>query len=186
MRSTWLLADWRGIPIFLHWTVLIGIPWFLYERRDVFDAALAFAAFCGLMLVHELGHAAVALWRGVDVFKIQLLLLHGYCEHDQPYYEADDVLIAWGGVAAQAVVLFAAWIADALFAPSAYGATDALLGVLIEANLVILVINLIPVPPLDGAKAWRILPLLFVRTTRTPLAMRLRALFARRARARDS
>jgi stage IV sporulation protein FB len=163
MRSSWRLGRWRGIPISLHWTVFIGIPWFLYQTRSLLDTGVAFVAFFVLLLVHELGHAAVARWRRVEVDKIQLFFLHGNCSHEQPDYELDDVLIAWGGVAAQFNVLVIALGADVLlatFSPTAHALASPLLRVFIGTNVLIMVFNLIPVAPFDGAKAWRILPIL--------------------------
>ncbi|HVJ30758.1 MAG TPA: Zn-dependent protease, partial [Gammaproteobacteria bacterium] len=79
MRSSWRLGQWRGVPISLHWTVFIGIPWFYYETRSLAGTAIAFVAFCFLILIHELGHAAVARWRGVEVESIRLFFIHGTC-----------------------------------------------------------------------------------------------------------
>ena len=163
MRARWQLGQWRGIPISLHWTVFIGIPWFLWQTRSLANTAIAFVAFFFLLLAHELGHAAVARWRRVEVDHIQLFFLHGYCAHEPPDYELDDVLIAWGGVAAQFIVLVVALVADVLLAtfwPDARVLTSPLLRVLIGTNVLIMIFNLIPVAPFDGAKAWRILPIL--------------------------
>lgn len=188
MRSTWRLGDWLGVPIFLHWTVLLGLPWFLYRTRSVTDTAISFAAFFALLLVHELGHAAVATWRRVEVHRIELLFLHGFCVHDQPYDEEDDILIAWGGVAAQFVVFILALGFDMLLGPRSpytHPVTFSILLVLIDTNLLIMIINLIPVAPLDGAKAWRCVPILREWAGRTSWATRLRSLLAARQRARD-
>lgn len=188
MRWNWRLGTWRGVPVFLHWTVLIGLPWFLYRTRSVTDTAVSFAAFLFLLFAHELGHAAVATWRRIEVHRIELLLLHGFCVHDQPYREEDDILIAWGGVAAQLVLFSAALGLDMLLGPrSAYThpLTFSLLRVLIDANLVIMLLNLIPVAPLDGAKAWRIIPMLRERAKNTSWAANLRTLLAARRSARD-
>jgi stage IV sporulation protein FB len=163
MRARWQLGQWRGIPISLHWTVFIGIPWFLWQTRSLADTAIAFVAFFFLLLAHELGHAAVARWRRVEVDHIQLFFLHGYCQHEPPDYELDDVLIAWGGVAAQFTVLVIALGADVLLAtfwPVAGVLASPLLRVLIGTNVFIMIFNLIPIAPFDGAKAWRILPIL--------------------------
>jgi len=188
MRSTWRLGTWRGIPIRLHWTVLIGLPWFFYTTRSVTGTAISFAAFFVILLVHELGHAAVATWRRVEVHRIELLFLHGLCLHDQPYDEEDDILIAWGGVAAQFVVLIAALGFDILLGPRSpytHPVTFALLRVLIDTNLVIMIINLIPVAPLDGAKAWRVIPMLRERASQASWGRRLRTLLKARQRAHD-
>lgn len=188
MRGSWWLGKWRGIPIALHWTVLLGLPWFLYQTRSVTGTLVAFAAFLFLLLAHELGHAVVAVWRGVGVAHIQLLFLHGRCAIDQPDYEEDDVLIAWGGVAAQFVVLVIALAVNFLLptvSPVAYFWAAPALSVLIETNILIMIFNLIPLAPFDGAVAWRALPLLREWAGDTPWAERVRELLSARKRARD-
>ena len=187
MRSSWRLGQWRGIPISLHWTVFIGIAWFYYQTRSLADTAIAFVAFFFLILVHELGHAAVARWRGIEVESIRLFFIHGTCTTEEPEYELDDVLIAWGGVAAQFAVLVIAFSVDLLFStfsPLAHAIASPVLRVLIETNLFIMIVNLIPVAPFDGAKAWRILPLLREWWEQTPLATGLRRRSAAREKAR--
>src|SRR5262245_30569508 len=187
MRSRWQLGQWRGIPISLHWTVFIGIAWFYYLTRSLAGTAIAFFGFLFLLLAHELGHAAVARRRRVEVLKIELLFLHGICAHEEPYDEIDDVLIAWGGVAAQFVVLVVALAADLLLAataPQARGFVSPLLGVFIGTNLYMIVFNLLPLAPLDGAKAWRILPIIKEWAKQTSWAERLRKLLSARERAR--
>ena len=189
MRSIWRFGKWRGIPIAVHWTVLLGLPWlYFFHSRSIPAIAVAFAAFVFLLLAHELGHAAVAMWRHVPVGNIQLFFIHGYCTHDAPYDEEDDVLIAWGGVGAQLVVLVIAVCAQALvatFSPAAAAVLAPLFRVLVETNLWIMVFNLIPVPPLDGAKAWRALPLLRERFPQLSWATIRRRWCGARKRARD-
>jgi Zn-dependent protease len=187
MRARWQLGQWHGVPISLHWTVFIGIPWFLWQTRSLVDTGVAFVAFFFLLLAHELGHAAVARWRRVEVDHIQLFFLHGYCAHEPPDYELDDVLIAWGGVVAQLAVLVIAFGADVLlatFAPVAQVLVSPLLRVLIGTNAFIIIFNLIPVAPLDGAKAWRILPILAEWAKETSWAHKWRRRTAARETAR--
>ena len=188
MRSTYSLGRWRGVPITLHWTVLLALPWFYYQTRSLSATAISFAAFLFLLVSHELGHAAVAKWRGVAVERIQLFFIHGLCAHDEPYDETDDVLIAWGGVAAQLAVLIAALGANALLAassPSAHQAAAPLFRVLVQTNLFMMVFNLIPVAPLDGAKAWRAVPLLWRSIRQMSWMAAWRRHSAARARARN-
>jgi stage IV sporulation protein FB len=186
--STWQIGKWRDVPISLHWTVLIGLPWLFYQTRSVVDTLVGFIAFFLLLLAHELGHAAVAHWRHVEVHYIRLLFIHGLCAHDEPYHEEDDIWIAWGGVAAQLAVLLVAVSASLLlvtFAPGVRLLAAPLFEVLIEINLVILVVNLIPVAPLDGAKGWRALPLLQEWLRETSWALRLRQRADARAKVRE-
>ena len=187
MRASWRLGQWRGVPIALHWTVLLGLPWLFYLTRSGTATLVAFPAFLFLLMAHELGHAAVARWRSVEVNRIELFFLHGVCDHDGPDYEEDDVLIAWGGVAAQLVVLLVAlgldFVLPTLF-PGAHVVVAPALSVLIGTNLFIMIFNLIPIAPLDGARAWRALPLLrdWVRTT--AWGARVQRMFNARERAR--
>lgn len=188
MRPTWRLGKWRGIPVSLHWTVLIALPWFYYQTRSVPATAISLAAFFFLLIAHEIGHAAVALWRNVGVDEIELFFIHGLCRHEEPYHEKDDVLIAWGGVAAQLVVLVIAYGTNMVLAtlsPFTHQIASPLFRVLIETNVVIMILNLIPVAPLDGAKAWRILPMLRARAQQTSWTMSLPKLGAARQNARD-
>src|SRR5690349_17357044 len=108
MQTSWRLLNWRGVPVVLSWTVFLALPYFYYRQRALLGMAIAFACFFFLMLIHELGHAAVARWRRVRVLEIQLYVVHGLCRHEAPDREIDDIWIAWGGVAAQAVVLLIA------------------------------------------------------------------------------
>jgi Zn-dependent protease len=168
--------------------VLLALPWFYYQTRSLAATAISCVAFFFLLVAHELGHAAVARWRSVGVESIQLYFIHGLCTHNEPHSEEDDVLIAWGGVAAQFVVLAAAFGASLLVtasAPLAYSFTAPMFRVLIETNLFMIVVNLLPVAPLDGAKAWRALPLLAERAQRTRWGAGLRKLSAARARSRN-
>lgn len=188
MRSTWQLGEWRDVPIGVHWTVLIGLPWLYYLTRSVAHTLIGFVAFFLLLLAHELGHAAVARWRRVEVHYIRLLFLHGLCAHDEPYHEEDDVWIAWGGVAAQLAVLVVATAASLLFttfAPEARRLAAPLLNVLVETNVVIMAVNLLPLAPFDGAKAWRALPLVKPWLLETPWVARLRRRSDARAKARE-
>jgi Zn-dependent protease len=166
MRTTWQFMSWRGVPILVHGSLLLGLPWFYVVHDDLSAMALAFLAFFLLLFVHELGHAAMAKWRRVPVVEIRLFLLHGYCEHEEARNPADAVWIAWGGVLAQGILLLLALLARELLQWQAwelYFELAALWYTLIGMNIVIIGVNLLPVPPLDGAKAWQVLPLTWKR-----------------------
>jgi stage IV sporulation protein FB len=89
--------------------------------------------------------------------------MHGQCTYEVPHYEHDDVWIAWGGVAAQAAILLVAVIAHYLlwhhlnWTLQRY--TGPLFRALIGANIATILFNLLPIAPLDGRKAWRVIPL---------------------------
>ncbi len=154
-------GSWKGIPLFFHWTLLLWLPWYWWTQRSLLWACITLVAFTALMLAHELGHAAACRARRTRVYAIKLAAMHGQCEHDAAYYERDDIFIAWGGVFAQAgvlVVALAVQYASALFLPQMQYLLMPLFFVFIQVNIFMAIFNLIPVPPLDGHKAWRFLP----------------------------
>jgi stage IV sporulation protein FB len=156
----WQLAKWRGVPILLHWSILLALVWFWIRYQQIVPMLLTFFGFFALLLIHELGHAMAARSRSVPVFGIRLYLLHGLCSHAQPRNERDNVFIAWGGVLAQAVVLVLAVVASLILSrtsPAVQLALDPLFRVLILGNALMIVFNLLPVAPLDGHIAWRVL-----------------------------
>jgi Zn-dependent protease len=164
MKWLWQVAKWRGVPINVHATILLAIPFLAMFSHSFTYALLAFPAFVFLMLVHELGHAWVVQRVGTRALGIELHAMHGLCRYERPYYETDEFLIAWGGVAAQAVVLVVAWPLGWLLRFLPWPVAELLrptFTMLVWSNLLIIFLNLLPVPGLDGAKAWRMVPVWF-------------------------
>jgi Zn-dependent protease len=167
----WPIGKWKNIPVFFHWTLFLWLPWYFLINKNLIGAVFTFLAFVALLVAHEIGHAYIAKLRRVRVDAIKLYLLHGQCEHEQPYYEIDDVFIAWGGVLAQLVILILTLAVkySLLLMPLTYFSFRVfyflapVFFVFINANIVIAAINLIPIAPLDGHKAWRAIPLLLDR-----------------------
>ena len=153
-----------GAPVYAHWSVLVAVAvvGFLSFNSPV-HAAVAIACYLSIIWIHELGHAYVARRLGYDVLAVRIAFLHGACECEAPRTPWDEVLVAWGGVVAQllvatAVLLVAVVVGDRdLYY---FGPVVAFLG---YVNLLIALVNLAPSPGLDGAIAWRIVPLLLRR-----------------------
>jgi Zn-dependent protease len=156
------LGRWFSVPVLAHWSILLSLPYYVWRNHGLRGGLIVFCAYALLLLVHELGHAAVCRWRRVPVRGIELLLFHGLCRHAAPRREWDSVLIAWGGVAAQMVVvaLTLGLIRGLQWAPleTQWWAIP-LARYFIDINLITAAFNLLPIPPLDGAIAWRALPL---------------------------
>jgi len=160
----WQLGRWKDVPVALHWSALLPFAWCLLGRQDLRATLSSVLAFLVLLAVHELGHAVAARSRGIEVIGIRLYLLHGVCEHEAPEREEDDILIAWGGVLAQLCLLAAALLvlhAASALLPGSAPVLQPVLFVFIHANIVIAAINLFPMAPLDGHRAWRVVPLLW-------------------------
>jgi Zn-dependent protease len=153
-----------GAPIYIHWSVLVVVCLLALSAigSPVF-AAIAISSYLGIIAIHECGHAFVAKRLGYQVYSIQIAFLHGRCEYAAPRQEWDGIAIAWGGVLAQLLIAIPVLILAGVlgqFEPSYLGPVVVMLGYL---NLMIALVNLAPVRGLDGAIAWRIVPLLWTR-----------------------
>lgn len=134
-----------GVTFRGHWSLLllalgVQVPYFV-------------AAYVGLIILHEMGHALLARRAGGHVESIDLHILGGICRFSgvQPKQLA---FISTGGLAAQ-LLLFA--VAAPLW--FAVGATTGpafqqIFGVAVHLNAAIFLLNALPVPPLDGSVFW--------------------------------
>jgi Zn-dependent protease len=165
----------NGVRVYAHWTVLLLGALILFGALErPAETLAAWLAYFSLILVHECGHMLVAQWKGYEVTAINLYPLHGYVCYQEPWSRYDLALIAWGGVAAQAVVAapLVAWVA--IFGFTRSDAVNVAIGILGFYSMILALFNLIPAPPLDGAKAWYLFPEL-IKRTRTRRAKQKRA-----------
>lgn len=110
------------------------------------------------ILAHEFGHALVARRRGVEVEEIDLWLLGGVSKmRGQPKTADDELLYAFAGPAVTGVIALVFALAWLVLPSSAPSALRALIVYEAEANVAILVFNLIPAFPLDGGRIARAL-----------------------------
>jgi stage IV sporulation protein FB len=142
----------RGAPVRLHWSVLLGVLFFTGFR---FSPA-AWLGFVALVLIHELGHAAVVLRYGLRVVGIELHGFGGECRWDGQATPWERAVIAWGGVLAQAVLLAVTFgVVLVTGGPTTHFGTE-LVAVFTQTNVWLALVNLLPIPPLDGANAWSV------------------------------
>jgi Zn-dependent protease len=150
-----------GAPVYIHWSVFaVVLVLAAFSLESPAYAAIAIASYLGIIVIHEFGHAFVARRRGLDVLSIRVGFIHGRCEHEASGSEWDEVAIAWGGVLAQLLVavpiLALASFLDRIDLGH-FGPFVVMLGYL---NFMIALVNLAPAAGLDGAVAWRVIPLL--------------------------
>jgi Zn-dependent protease len=182
--STITLFHIRGIRVAVDWSwflvLFLLILWLTQFYGDVigessssttpFVLALVSAfGFFGSIVLHELGHAFVALRNGIGISSIQLWFFGGVARLDR---EADrpgtDFKVAIAGPAvtlAIVVVLTAAGLAaigpgdfrDAVLIESGSGVAGAwaAVGWLASINALVLVFNLLPAFPMDGGRVVR-------------------------------
>jgi peptidase M50B-like protein len=139
-----------GVALLVHWSLPVGAL-----LAGGFDfRPLAWAVFVLLVLIHDAGHALMARWTGHRVVAWELTGIGGVCRWRGSASPAQRALIAWGGVLAQALVALATWLATSLFGGPTSPWGETIVSTLIETNLWVMALNLLPIPPLDGAIAW--------------------------------
>ncbi len=144
----------RGTPIRFHWSMALGAFFF-----GGFQFAPAFwLAFVLLVLVHELGHAFLVQRLGHVPLGIEVTGFGGLCRWDgRRSTELHRTIIAWGGVLAQGLLLIATYVYAAVSGPPTSIAEHQIVSAFTRTNIQLILLNLLPFPPLDGAQAWQIL-----------------------------
>lgn len=151
---------WFHAALHVHFSVIVAAVFVALTGAEnpAFGAA-TLASLVALILLHEFGHAAVAHHFGYRVQSIWFSLIHGRCVYDAPTDAWERCLIAWGGVTAQMVVAVPLLLLDSFLRtpPWISGPVVLILG---YWSVFLVIFNLIPSGALDGATAWRIIPLL--------------------------
>lgn len=176
MFRSWKLGKAFGIPLFVHPTFLLLVPWVLFQSRGqgMFSVAFALAVLVAIftcVMLHELGHALVARWFGIGTRDITLYPIGGVARLDRMSERPhEELCIALAGPAVN--VAIAALLTPVLFLAVAAGAPvtepDAVLfarglpAVLAAyafwvwaGNVVLVAFNLIPAFPMDGGRVLR-------------------------------
>ena len=169
-----------GVDFSWFFVLFLIILWLSGLYRDVLGAenedsgpyllALASALlFFGSILLHELGHAMVAMSRGIRISEITLWMFGGVArmERDSDSPATEFKIAVAGPLVTLAIVATAIGIGILASSPSEFeealrfeddsGVSGLLtmLGFLAEVNLFVLVFNLIPAYPLDGGRVAR-------------------------------
>jgi len=137
----------------IHWTALalaVIVTRFRFEP-------VAWLAVLFVILIHELGHAAAVLKARADVVAIRMDALGGCCEWVGGVTRAQRLLIVWGGVLAQLILFGIALAATIFIGPYISDFLYPFLHILLQWNLILVALNLLPIKPLDGYDAWRLL-----------------------------
>lgn len=151
------LGSFRGAPVQVHFSFFIVAAFFC--RLSV----ARWISFFFLILFHELGHAVLVRARRLSVIAVEVNGLGGLCHYRGNASNFDGALIAWGGVWAQGLCyLLAAGVQDLLPGQLSPFLAE-LSGGFTTPNLSLMLLNLLPIRPLDGAEAWKLFPLLWGR-----------------------
>ena len=165
-----------GIPLFVHPTFLLIILWALYSTRAHGLFAVAFVvagvlAVFGCVLLHELGHALMARYFGIRTRDITLYPIGGVARLDRMSEKPhEELCIALAGPAVNVAIaaLLTPFLIMAAFSGAIPDATDLFTSVdgpvsfvggfllwLWQANVFLVLFNMIPAFPMDGGRVFR-------------------------------
>jgi len=165
-QTAWYLGDLVGIPIFLHWTVLLLAfnAWRMSGGSgggiDTFIIVLV-VLLSGIVL-HELGHGLMARALGAHGLTITLWAFGGLCEsrRDSTRLGREIAIVAAGPAVSLLLWLGCSYLLDFLLATQpglvAQGNSYTLLGEFLSIaaalNFMLLLFNMMPIFPLDGGQ----------------------------------
>lgn len=153
------LFNLKGVPVKIHWSLSIIL--FLALIAGIFEFSLIVGAisFWSIMLIHELGHMWFASRLGLDTLKIELYPIHGVCHSLSADNDYHNSLVAWGGVAAQAVIFVPCMFIFSLYGENLSWYINTPLIFLGYISAGIALFNLAPTKGFDGNTCWRAIPL---------------------------
>jgi Zn-dependent protease len=156
MRTSVPVGRIFGVPIRIHWTVLIVVAVCIHRGLgDPGEAIALGGSFLALMFLHDAAHVVVARAKRRQVMGVELRALHGNSVISS-LSDREGITIAWAGVVAQLAVAIPA-ILWRMTMPVDNPAWRLALEILGPFNLVLAGFHLLPIPWLDGTVAWRIL-----------------------------
>ncbi len=168
-KDRWELGRIGGIPVAMHWTVLLWAIWLPLWYGSIWGLLLGAPALVVVYLVHEFGHVYAARRRRIGVYNIVLEGLHGRTGRATASH-GDEVAVAWAGVVAQMLLLVAALIVSAFVVPLLPAAVQFVVGPVLfvwtVVNPILAVIALLPIGPFDGHQAWQVTGLVKARWKR--------------------
>ena len=170
MPWSWKIGRVRGIQIFVHVTFLLIVGWAAYagwaEARTWTGAlyqVIFILALFGCIVLHELGHALMALRFGIKTRDITLLPIGGVARLERmPKEPLKELAVALAGPAVNVVI--AAVLALFLVVAGQWRGMTAeavvegsMLERLMAVNIFLVLFNLLPAFPMDGGRALRAL-----------------------------
>ena len=178
MRESWRVSQTRatggafrvgtalGIPIRIHFTFFLLLLWFGMASASTGEGFLTGVVFIlllfGCVVLHELGHAAMAKRFGVETREIVLYPIGGVARLDRIPSGKAELLIALAGPLVNLVLagMLVAWLVvrqvQISFSPQDLLAGDApVVWQLLTANLTLFFFNLVPAFPMDGGRILR-------------------------------
>ncbi len=145
-------GHWGAAPIRWHWSLPVAMAFAgQWELKP-----LSWLLCLGLVLAHLAGHQATVSRLGLRTVGVDLQGLGGEVRWNGVASPREQVLLAWSGVLAQAGVLLFAKLVLVISGGVSSQWLAELEYVSVTFNLVLIGLNLLPIPTFDGEVAWKV------------------------------
>lgn len=162
LLPTLTVAHWRQAPIRLHLSILmVAAANAVLGGYD--KAVLHTLGLVTIIVFHEMGHALVARKQRLTVLAIDVHGYGGTCSLAGNLSEWQSIVVAWGGVLGQALLLVVPDLANLFKLGSHHPFWRHYTEEFIGPNVALILFNLLPIRGLDGLTAWRIVPFTWSR-----------------------
>jgi hypothetical protein len=152
----WQRGEFERVPLRWHWTLLAGLA--IASRWEF--RPVAWLLYLGLVQVHLMAHGWSVRKAGQTPIGFDIQGLGGKVRWNGVATPAVQIRHAWVGVLAQSVLWAGAGIALAVHGPVPVDTwLEDLQFVWRDMNLVMVAVNLLPLPTFDGENAWRVFEL---------------------------
>jgi len=147
----------KQIPIAAHWSLLLAVGLFAWRTGSVATGVVTALLLFGSVLLHELGHAMVALTFGLPIAGIDLHVFGGTAKMaEAPRSPREELWVALAGPAVSLALGVAASL-GVMALPATLSSWSPALTYVAVANLMLFAFNLLPALPMDGGRVLRAL-----------------------------
>lgn len=194
MKHSLTLGRPFGIKVAVHWTFLLIIAWVIFlnlqqgaNTQQILYSVLFILAIFICVVIHELSHSLTARRYGIPTKSITLLPIGGLADlQKMPEKPREEFAVSVAGplsnIVIGLVIMLFLLVTDNLNISSTY--FQSITGknffiVLMFANLMLAVFNLLPAFPMDGGRIFRsLMAMYFSREKATYVAMNIGKIFA--------
>ncbi len=142
----------RGVPVRAHWSIPLVA---LFMSGFQFLPGVWVGVIL-LILWHEIGHLFFVLRYGLRAVSVEVNGFGGLCQYVGSPTPVQRSVIAWGGVVFQMIALVIALVVGSFVIQPESTFGIHLYDTFIRLNLFLAAFNLLPIPPFDGAEAWKL------------------------------
>ncbi|MGM0498127.1 MAG: site-2 protease family protein [Bacteroidota bacterium] len=194
MKNALTLGRPFGIKVSVHWTFLLIIAWIVFlnlqqgaSTQQIIYSILFIIAIFVCVVIHELSHSLMARRYGIPTRSITLLPIGGLADlQKMPEEPKQEFAVSISGPLSNIAIALVLSLLLLATGNINLSATDfqAITGknffiVLMFANLMLAVFNLLPAFPMDGGRVFRsLMAIYFSREKATYVAMNMGKIFA--------